>query len=172
MDLPRAAQEHGSLYPTIDRGALRGLDRAAKLARERRAIDLFRTTARFFADAGEQAAAASDVGSLLVLRHYGVPTRVLDWTLSPWVAAYFAAEDHPSEAGELWAFNHDEYTQKEDAISGRGGRRRPGTEVATQTSGTRECQRRSRQTSHQIGSYASSTNWASTAKPPSKERTA
>lgn len=106
------SQEHGSLFPTIDRDTLRDLGRAEKLTRKRQAIDLFRTTARFFADAGEQTASTSDVGSLLVLRHYGVPTRVLDWTLSPWVAAFFAAENYHSETGELWTFDHDTYAQR------------------------------------------------------------
>jgi len=76
--------------PSIDRDALRNLPCAEKLALERRAIDIFRSTAGFFAD-GDQPAMDDDVVVLMVLRHYGVPSRILDWSWSPVVAAYFAA---------------------------------------------------------------------------------
>ncbi len=53
-----------------------------------------------------------DVAALKVLRHYGVPTRVRDWSWSPWVAAYFAAEQNDREDGEIWAFDEPLYEQE------------------------------------------------------------
>ena len=41
----------------------------------------------------------------MLMQHYGASTRVLDWTTSPYVGAYFAANALPGEDGALWAFN-------------------------------------------------------------------
>jgi hypothetical protein len=49
--------------------------------------------------------------SLAVAQHYGLPTRALDWTESPYVASYFAFADvKPGEEGEqavVWALALD-----------------------------------------------------------------
>src|ERR1700685_386230 len=103
------AKDHNSIMPSIDRDARKNLTRSENLAFERRSIDLFRSTAHFFADDGERVALTHDVGALMVLRHYGAPTRLLDWSLSPFVAAFFAVEELDDESGELWGFDHDQY---------------------------------------------------------------
>ena len=40
-----------------------------------------------------------------LMQHHGAPTRLLDWTKSPYVAAYFAVESHPDQDGALWYFH-------------------------------------------------------------------
>jgi hypothetical protein len=40
-----------------------------------------------------------------LMQHYGAPTRLLDWTNSPYVAAYFACINEIIFDGEIWAFN-------------------------------------------------------------------
>jgi hypothetical protein len=43
-----------------------------------------------------------------MMRHHGGPSRVLDWTASPFVALYFAVRDHYEDDGELWWVDHRE----------------------------------------------------------------
>jgi len=43
-----------------------------------------------------------DIGWLLMMQHYGAPTRLLDWTENILVAAYFAVHENKKEDGEIW----------------------------------------------------------------------
>ena len=99
------------LLPSIDRDSRGSLSRREKLVLERRAIYVFRSTVRFFAGPGERGALADDIVALMVLRHYGVPTRLLDWSASSYVAAYFAACCHDNLDGEIWSFDEPQYEQ-------------------------------------------------------------
>jgi hypothetical protein len=101
-----------NLVSSIERKPRQKLSRAEKLSLERQSIDIFRSTARFFADQGEKDALNEDIAALMVLQHYGVPTRLLDWSRSPFVAAYFAACEPDTEDGEIWSFDYSLYLRK------------------------------------------------------------
>jgi len=45
------------------------------------------------------------VGWLMLARHFYLPTRLLDWSMSPLVALFFAVEHHEEVDGALWALH-------------------------------------------------------------------
>ncbi|MFN8133114.1 MAG: FRG domain-containing protein [Solirubrobacteraceae bacterium] len=82
--------------------AARGIaDLAERAAFENSAIGFFQERARLHL---EQVPDEHDLlGWLGVMQHYGAPTRLQDWTQSPFVAAYFAYREDTGQDGELWA---------------------------------------------------------------------
>lgn len=104
-----------SLFPLIDRTPREKLNRSEKIDLERSSIELFRSIAKNFASPEEKLNTKTDITTLMVLQHYGVPTRLLDWTHSPYIAAYFASSKDVSEDGEIWSFDEHQYEIMGDA---------------------------------------------------------
>jgi len=60
---------------------------------------LHRFRRNYYAHSGK---AISEWEALLLARHYGLPTRLLDWSASALASLFFACENNPHEDGQLW----------------------------------------------------------------------
>ena len=104
---------YGNLIPKFLRDEVyRKMSRDQNVMVERAAIELFRSMTRFFAMPDEQQALNSDIGVLMLLQHYSAPTRLLDWSSSPYIAAYFSVCSHEDCDGEIWSFDYVSYERE------------------------------------------------------------
>ncbi len=86
------------------------------LARERGMLERFQSLAKRYASESELPHLRDTWAALAFGRHSGLPTRLLDWTGSPWVAVWFACHEHSDVGGAVWWFNQ---SQLEGALHGR-----------------------------------------------------
>ena len=77
-------------------------DEASWRTRESRALRIFRRKAHIHLDARH--AIEDDLRCLAMMQHHGAPTRLLDFTKSPFVAAFFALEKSKGDAA-VFALN-------------------------------------------------------------------
>ncbi|MBL9149443.1 MAG: FRG domain-containing protein [Phycisphaerae bacterium] len=110
-----------TLRSTLDRALRPGIGKdeyVAVLVQERAILERFRVQAERFASSAEReflrTIDGEGIWNVMALgRHSGLPTRIVDWSASPMVAAYFACMEHADSDGVVWWFVQK---QLDDAI--------------------------------------------------------
>lgn len=97
--LERAFKEAQSIHVLKD-GEEKNLNRREH---EKVMIDRFKRNAHLYLNHLPEA--YDDLSWLSIMQHHGAPTRLLDFTFSPYVALYFALEDGESDAA-VYFINH------------------------------------------------------------------
>jgi hypothetical protein len=108
------ADNNWSLPTSLGRLLDPNSDYKIRLAEEAAIIEKFRVRAReFFGQTDVTRLDASlknnKISSLTIMQHFRAPTRLLDWTLSPWIALYFTAIEHHERDGAIWWFKQREF---------------------------------------------------------------
>jgi FRG domain-containing protein len=107
--------------------------------REGRDVDYERNiSAKFFMKAHTRHARCPPEGDwagwLFLMQHYRLPTRLLDWTESSLIAAFFAATDHLEQDGVLWALDPLALNERQMGIARIGCTRTRGSKSAVSAS--------------------------------------
>src|SRR5690349_6081237 len=112
------SQSYGTLVPSFQRIFRQKRSVGAAEIIERDLIKTFRMHyARLKDRTGDMPApgfidAGYDLRCLSVMQHYGVPTRLLDWTSNFWTAVYFACAGDPAKEAELWLYDRRIFGQQ------------------------------------------------------------
>jgi hypothetical protein len=102
------ARPEWKLEPTLDRALQKVAPEQSYeqwLGREQAVVARFKSEAGAYASETETRYLQDIWSTLAFGRHAGLPTRLLDWTWSSWVAVWFACHEHSDADGVIWWFD-------------------------------------------------------------------
>lgn len=97
--------EWTGLEPTLTRAVPKELGQIARLQIEREAAKVFGQIAGHHLHASDELLLQNPLSQYVLMQHFRAPTRLLDWSASPWVALYFAASTNRDKDGVVWTFD-------------------------------------------------------------------
>jgi len=99
--------DNGAIFSTLDRTFkdTNITDENQKSEVEREIAKRFKSYAPNYLSFAEQMHLSDGPSFLMLMQHYGAPTRLVDWTYSIWVGAYFAAKNDFEKDGIIIVFN-------------------------------------------------------------------
>ncbi len=106
------ARRDWQLETTIDRALKKAAPEESYeewLCREQAILEHFRYLARPYASDTEHAYLGNVWQACALGRHAGLPTRLLDWTRSPFVGVWFVCHEHSNADGALWWYDIDQF---------------------------------------------------------------
>jgi hypothetical protein len=102
----------GTLYSTLDRALMQSeIDGELATTVERVSIQRFYQLAPNYLPPQELTQLTDGASLLTLMRHYGAPTRLVDWTESIWIAVFSAASKNWEEDGIVWIFDRERFDQ-------------------------------------------------------------